>query len=76
MTKVTIFACDRKPSTPCKRCGGRAVIGCEYPLRGEKAGQTCGAPLCEVHSYEVEAPDFKGRVCAPHAKLLNPDLKL
>lgn len=54
---------DRRPFCP---CGLRSVKRCTHELGGDKAGQTCRAPLCQKCAY----PHGKGLapgVCPAHA---------
>ena len=34
-------------------CGAPAEVMCDFPLRGAKAGQTCGALLCADCAWRV-----------------------
>ena len=41
---------------------------CDFPLTGDKAGQTCDRVVCVVHAHHEE-PDFD--VCPAHARRLS-----
>lgn len=45
-----VIVCRKTGRLPCT-CGRPSNGACAYPLRGRKAGQTCGKPLCEKHTY-------------------------
>ena len=44
---MQIFNCGRGDDRKYCKCGRAAVGSCAFPLRGKKAGQTCGVFLCE-----------------------------
>lgn len=65
---MTIYSCHRGyiDSRPLCSCGMRAVKRCTHKLSGDRAGQTCRAPLCQKCAY----PHGQGRapgVCPAHA---------
>ena len=65
--RVVGFVCTRGQKVPaCSEpgCTWRSERLCDYPLRGEKAGQTCDRPLCRRHARRV-GPDRD--YCPPHA---------
>jgi len=69
--KGYIVICTPRSSLPdCAQCKANKVendVRCQYPLRGEKAGQVCGRPLCK-HCAQT-GPD--GKVyCRPHRRIL------
>jgi len=52
----------------CKLPGNQCDMKlCDYPLHGEKAGQTCDRPICRDHALHVE-PDTD--FCPAHARLI------
>jgi hypothetical protein len=73
---TTVWSCGRRGDKgptypPCSACGGRRdthdhLTFCEFELRGIKAGQACGKPLCRGCVVKV------GRqvLCPAHAKFL------
>lgn len=83
-----IYACTRLADLPqCRApgCSGRAAYKCEYPLRGKKAGQVCGKPLCTSHTVVtargVERTSTGGKprevgLCEGHARMPWPDCDL
>lgn len=68
--------CSRgsNPQRTCVVChrGERSALIrlCDYPLRGEKAGQTCDRPICAAHAYRV-GPDTD--LCPAHARLMHSE---
>jgi len=60
------FICSRASSSKrCVECNGRASLLCDYPLSGEKTGQTCDRNLCGRCTHKHEGKDF----CYAHSKL-------
>lgn len=53
----------------CSECGRAAGKSCQFPLRGPKAGQTCGAHLCERCSVLIGHAEL----CPPHARYANSE---
>jgi hypothetical protein len=66
-----IIACSRggRARQRCCICGGTATVLCDYPLRGEKVGQTCDLPLCRKHTTRV-GPNRD--YCPAHARVDRP----
>ena len=63
------IVCSRKaPVKRCVTCGTQYDIKlCDFPLTGEKSGQTCDRPVCGAHALYVE-PDTD--YCPAHTRLL------
>lgn len=77
MTGFTVFSCGRRPAEPeplCDICRANpATLGCQFELRGAKAGQVCGKRLCRgcsVLVMPVPPSMVATRVCPPHAAFL------
>lgn len=66
-----VVACSRgRQVKRCKNCGRPLTKLCDYPLRGEKKGQTCDAPLCNACAVsQGENVDY----CPPHARLVEKE---
>ena len=43
---ISVFICTRGSARKRCKCGRFADRPCTFPLKGRKAGQTCGQPLC------------------------------
>lgn len=69
---VQIFVCRRgegpTPAPVYCPCGMKATKACAFELRGPKAGQRCGKPLCQRCGLAAGAQE-RGGLCAPHARL-------
>jgi len=67
---VAAMMCSRgrRPARRCVVCFTTKDIKlCDFPLRGEKTGQTCDRPVCRWHAHHIE-PDCD--LCPAHARLL------
>lgn len=67
------FACSRnsenKRGTCCvPGCGRVAEYLCDYPLRGEKEGQTCDKAMCTSHAKLIK---HDTHFCPAHAKIIS-----
>lgn len=63
-TEISIRICGRRePSAECSEIGCRrtATGKCTEPLKGKRAGQTCGRALCD----ECGGPKT---ICPPHQR--------
>lgn len=56
----------------CKWCEKVATKLCDFPLRGEKAGKTCDAPMCKdcATKWGIDKD-----LCPPHARLVEKELE-
>ena len=63
------FICvrGRQARHNCKYCSRPATLLCDWPLTGEKAGQTCDTHMCRNCALHRE-PDKD--YCRPHAKMI------
>jgi hypothetical protein len=61
-----------EPGTGCTEsgCSSVAVIACQHPLMGKKAGSMCGRRLCIEHSGVNDVTRKKGApvLCGPHGR--------
>ena len=60
------FACTRGQRETCNSCRGTSVALCDWPLAGEKTGQTCDRRMCKDHRTSV-GPNVD--YCPSHAAL-------
>ena len=51
----------------CHYCGRPGGLLCDFPLSGQKAGQTCDAPLCHRCTW---SPSAGKDYCRPHRTLI------
>lgn len=51
----------------CTDCGRPCGKLCDFPLTGDKEGQTCDRPICPRHSAHVEGQDID--YCLVHARM-------
>jgi hypothetical protein len=49
----TVIVCGRAAKVRHCRCGREAIALCDWKMRSHSSG-TCDAPLCALHSKEVE----------------------
>lgn len=56
----------------CRTCGAPSTKLCDFPLRGEKAGQTCDVPLCDRCAV---SQGVNRDYCPPHARLVEKEKK-
>ena len=68
---VTMIVCSRGVvAQRCVVCRTQYDLKlCDFPLRGEKQGQTCDRPVCGTHATHQE-PDFD--LCPSHGRVLSP----
>jgi hypothetical protein len=59
---VVLFSCSRERVYCSTGCGRRAAWRCRFELGGKRAGETCGAHLCE------RCTSASG-LCPPHARV-------
>mgnify|MGYP001566962773 CR=1 FL=1 len=66
---VPVIVCSRMaPAKNCVVCHTQYNIKlCDYPLTGDKQGQTCDRPVCGTHAVHQD-PDTD--YCPSHARVL------
>lgn len=66
--QVTAIICNRGTKRSyCQDCHRPCDKLCDFPLTGEKEGQTCDRKMCPRHSVHVEGKDLD--YCLTHARM-------
>jgi len=62
---IMIFSCGGPKPPPCSvpGCGNPQWTHCVFELRGARAGEVCGRPLCSAHGGD-------GALCPPHYRFM------
>jgi hypothetical protein len=68
---TVMFQCYRGQMDRCYVCGNRASRLCDFPLRGEKAGQTCDKKLCTKCAVKVKQSETLGLGEAPEGEVFD-----